>query len=321
MADPKVRPPSVSGDVAASWAVPGADGLPLRVYRWRGATGRRPAVLWGHANGFAAGAYAPLLDELARSVDVYAADLRAHGGSADPGGDYDRALTADRLAIDLIAVTRAVHVDAPTRPLHFAAHSASGLGALRMGAVFGHAPFASMTLFEPPLAPTPDQPLHADAAMVASILSARAMKRRRSLPEPDAFAASLAGRDAFSRWRPDMLAAFVRATLTPDTADATGGGWRLACPPEAEAAVYRMTVDSSTFKALADFTAPVLFVESDPAMPGVAPSWATKAQGVAAAQAPRGRLERIVGASHMMPFERPEAVLQIILNQIAISCP
>lgn len=301
--------------MAESWTVAGADGLPIRLYAWNSNQGRRQAVLWGHANGFAAGAYAPMLDELAAAVDVYAYDLRAHGGSGDPGPDYDRGMAADRLALDLahtVAAVRRRHAG----PLHFAGHSASGLGALRMGAVFGHAPFRSMTLFEPPLAPTPEHALHAGAAAVGELLANRALKRKRNLPDPESFARGLATRPAFDRWRPDMLRAFATSTLI-EAAD--GDGWRLRCPPEAEAATYRMTLDCSTFAALAHFNRPIRFVESDPGLDGVAPSWATTAQAVAARQAPKGRLSRIEGASHMMPFERPDAVRQTVTAAIANS--
>ncbi|MEQ9123852.1 MAG: alpha/beta fold hydrolase, partial [Alphaproteobacteria bacterium] len=145
----EARAPTVDPGRAESRAGAGADGRPVRVYAWRNVSGRRPVLLWGHANGFAAGAYVRLLDRLAESFDVFAADLRGHGGSADPGPDYDRAMTADRLALDLVAVTAAVRRRTLAQPIHFAGHSVSGLSALRMGAVHGHAPFASMTLFEP----------------------------------------------------------------------------------------------------------------------------------------------------------------------------
>ena len=189
----------------------------------------------------------------------------------------------------------------------------SGLGVLRAGAVFGQSPFVSITLFEPPLAPTPDHLLHGDAAMLGAVLAGRALKRRQVLPDPESFGASLAERDAFARWRPDMLNAFVHATLIPAS---DGNGWRLRCPPEAEAAGYRMTMDTGTFAALRYFDRPILFVESDLEIQGVAPSWATKVQGIAARQAPQGRLQRIPKTSHMMPFERPEAIVEIITSQI-----
>lgn len=310
------RLPSVPADHAESWMTPGADNLPIRLYRWKGAGNGRPAVLWGHANGFAAGAYTPFLDALAETFDVFAMDLRAHGGSAIPDTEFDAAMSADRFALDLLAAVQSIRQRAPAARLHFAGHSASGLGALRLGAVFGHAPFVSMTLFEPPLAPSPDYPLHAAAAALGETLAQRALRRKQSLPSPTDFAAGLADRPAFNRWDRTMLDAFAAATLTPAE---DGKNWRLRCPPAAEAAVYRMTMDTSTFTALAGFDRPILFVESDPEMQGVAPSWATKAQGAAARQAPKGRLARIARTSHMMPFERPDAVADIVRGEIANS--
>lgn len=102
------RAPSVPDDLAERRVVAGAGGLELSVYGWRANTGRRPALFWGHANGFAAGAYAPMLTKLAGRMDVFAADLRAHGGSADPGGAYDAAMSPDNFAFDLVATTAAV---------------------------------------------------------------------------------------------------------------------------------------------------------------------------------------------------------------------
>jgi pimeloyl-ACP methyl ester carboxylesterase len=312
----KNRTASVDTSFARNWIVSGADNISLRAYGWHSNTGRRPGLFWGHANGFSAGAYSPMLNQLARDFDIFAADLRAHGGSADPGGNYDRMITADRLAIDMISVIKSVREHSPLQPLHFAAHSMSGLAGLRMGAIFGLSPFRSMTLFEPPLVPTPDFTLHDEAVSVGHLLSVRATKRKQVLPSPEKFAEMLSERPGFCNWRPEMLKAFVNSTLEPkDDSD----GFKLRCPAEAEAAGYRLTMDTSTFAALKRFNRPIVFVESDPSTQGPAPSWATMAQGVAAKQAPKGRLDRINGTSHMMPFENPEAVIKRIHESIASS--
>lgn len=320
----KTRAPTVSVDIADDWAVIGADGVAIRCYSWRTNTRQRPALIWGHANGFSAGAYAPLLSTLAETLDIYAYDLRAHGGSEDPvddpTGDYDRIMTTDRLAMDFQAVIEGVRARSPIQPLHFAGHSASCLAALRLAGAFGQAPFRSMTMFEPPMAPTPDHALHAAAGVLGHVLSGRALKRKRILPAPADFADMLSKREAFARWRPDMLRAFTEATMTPDEhSGENSNGWRLRCAPEAEAAVYRTTMDCSTFRALQYCTRPILFVESDPTVQGVAPSWATRVQALAANQAPQGSLKRIDQTSHMMPFERPEAVIAIVQEAVAIS--
>ena len=54
-----------------------ADGARLPVYGLRGPKGA-PALLFGHANGLAAGSYAPWLARLARSAQVFAFDARGH---------------------------------------------------------------------------------------------------------------------------------------------------------------------------------------------------------------------------------------------------
>jgi pimeloyl-ACP methyl ester carboxylesterase len=317
------RAPSVPSDIAEDWVVEGQGGVGIRCYGWRSNTGGRPSLVWGHANGFSAGAYTPILNELAEDLDVYAYDMRCHGGSedpvSDPDGDYDAIMTTDCLALDFLAVIDAIRRRSFRWPLHFAGHSASCLATLRLAGALGHAPFQTMTMFEPPMAPTPDHALHAAAGVLGEVLSRRATKRKRHLPAPEAFAASLADRDAFARWRPDMLEAFTEATLRPDNDPANTQGWTLRCEPAAEAAVYRTTMDCSTFKALSACTRPILFVESDPTIQGVAPSWATRVQALSAAQAPKGSLARIDQTSHMMPFERPEAVLEMITNAVACS--
>lgn len=319
----KDRAPSVPEALAENWFVEGAGGVGIRCYGWRANTGDRPALVWGHANGFSAGAYAPILSELAKTLDVFAYDLRCHGGSEDPvddaAGDYDRVMTADCLALDFMAVVDSIRLRSFYQPLHFAGHSASCLAALRLAGAFGHAPFETMTMFEPPMAPTPDHMLHGAASVLGDVLSKRALKRKRHLPAPADFAASLAKRDAFARWRPDMMQAFAEATMQPDDDPANASGWTLRCEPAAEAAVYRMTMDCSTFRALKSCERPILFVESDPTIQGVAPSWATRVQSLAAAQAPKGSLARIDQTSHMMPFERPDAVLAMITNAVAHS--
>lgn len=316
----KERAPSVPGELADNWFIEGAGDVSIRCYSWRTNTNNRPAVIWGHANGFSAGAYAPILSELAKTLDVFAYDLRCHGGSEDPvedpEGDYDRIMTADCFALDFLSVIDSIRLRNIHQPLHFAGHSASCLAALRLAGAFGHAPFQTMTMFEPPMAPTPDHMLHGAASMLAEGLSNRALKRKRHLPAPAEFAANLVEREAFARWRPDMLQAFVEATMRPDENPAHKGGWTLRCEPAAEAAVYRMTMDCSTFRALKSCGRPILFVESDPTIQGVAPSWATRVQSLAAAQAPKGSLARIDRTSHMMPFERPDAVLALIKKAI-----
>ena len=305
------RPPSIPKSAADARWVEGADGLRLRLYRVNGPVRDGPVLLWGHANGFAAGSYLPWLQRAAGHMTVYAFDARGHGGSDVPPEPYTATCGADALALDLHALAAVVRAEIrPERPLHFAAHSFTGLAALRLGCVFGEIPWASATLFEPPLSPTPDYPAHAVAAELADVLVNGALRRRPDWDSPDAFTARLSGSTAFAAWDADMMRAHGQAILHPK---ADGGGCMLACPPAIEAAGYRMTMNTSTFRFADRFDCPTTFIASQPAGEGATPSWAALVQGLAAARVPGARLVRMPDCGHMMLFEKPDECLAELL--------
>src|SRR5260370_39984514 len=68
---------------AAAFSVATPDGAVLPVYAF-GGPAHAPGLLFGHANGLAAGSYAPWLRELARALRIFAFDARGHGGSRWP---------------------------------------------------------------------------------------------------------------------------------------------------------------------------------------------------------------------------------------------
>jgi len=304
------RQPSLAPDTADAFPVQAADGPTLRAYALPAADDGLPALLWGHANGFAAGSYTPLLRMLGARFRVFAYDARGHGGSDVPPPPFPHTLHIDRYARDLDAVAGAVRARIGDAPLYFASHSFSGVAALRLGAVFGSAPWAGITVFEPPLTPTPDLPNNAIAISKSKGLSEMARRRRRRWPSPDAYAESLAGRSAYAAFRPDMLRAHCHATLQP-TAE---GDWELACPPEVEMATYATVLNFSTFHNLPNFPLPVHFVAGDPAPADGPPSWAALVQAEAAARVRKGRLTVLTGTGHMMPFERPEECRDIVFD-------
>ncbi len=295
-------------ETAADWRwVEGAGGSRLRLYRLQGPVASRPVLLWGHANGFAAGSYLPWLKQAARHVSVYAFDARGHGGSDVPPEPYSTTCGADALAMDLAALVSVVRAEiGPDRPLHFAAHSFTGLAALRLGGVFGQIPWATVTLFEPPLAPTPDYPAHAAAAEMAEVLVGGALRRRLDWDSPEAFVERLAGSQAFAAWDAEMMRAHGDAVLHPQ---AGGQGFTLACPPAVEAAGYRMTMNTSTFRYANRFHCPTTFVAGQPPGEGATPSWAALVQGLAAQRVPDARLVCMPDCGHMMLFEKPDDCL------------
>ncbi|MFN4087707.1 MAG: alpha/beta fold hydrolase, partial [Alphaproteobacteria bacterium] len=247
---------SIPDAAAEALTVPARDGLALRLYRLRRGRPDAPVLLWGHANGFAAGSYLPFLQELEEHVRVFAFDARGHGGSERPPAPFAETLHLDRYAEDVGLHLMRVREAVGDAPLFFAAHSFSGVAALRLGAIRGIAPWRAVVLFEPPLVPTPEHPEHAVAMATGRALVAGAQRRRRRWADPAAFAESLGRRVPYANFRPDMLEAHCRASLRP-TGD---GDFELCCAPEVEMATYDAVDDFTTFSALPSFPCPVHYV-------------------------------------------------------------
>src|SRR5262249_54167429 len=72
---------SIPDAAAETIGVEGHRGQRLRLYRLRASRAGAPVVLFGHACGFAAGAYLPWLTPLCDFAEVFAYDARGHGGS------------------------------------------------------------------------------------------------------------------------------------------------------------------------------------------------------------------------------------------------
>lgn len=305
-------PPSIPDAAAESVPIAAADGVGLRLYRLRSGRENRPVLLWGHANGFSAGSYLPLLEELSSHFQVFAFDARGHGGSQRPPDPLDGTLHIDRYTDDLRLHTMRVRDLAGDAPLFYAAHSFSGVAALRLGAIQGIMPWRAVVLFEPPLVPTPDHPEHAIAAKTGRDLMAGAARRRRRWADPATYAASLGKRIPYANFRPDMLQAHCHATLRP----APEGDCVLACEPEVEMTTYAAVDNFSTFEALPRFACPVHFVASEPAVPPAPPSWAALVQRLAADRLPGARLTKMDGAGHMMTFEKPAECRDILLETL-----
>ncbi len=269
-----------------------ADGVRLALHHHGGKQGA-PPLLWGHANGFAAHCYAPLLDLLARDFDVWAWDARGQGMSDLPDG----------APIDLGAVTAdaalalgAVRATTGALP-HAATHSFSGVAMLHAATTLGLG-FASLTCFEPPFL-LPDQAVDEEAGHIARVNGT--LRRRADWSSPESLATRLAATSGFALVPPDALAVLADAILKPRP----GGGFTLRCAPATEAAIYRAMWDTAPLLALRPLAAPLRFVMSD-AAPPAPPSPARRATPEAAA-ACRAPLLEIAGTSHLLALERPQA--------------
>ncbi len=311
---------SIPDDIAEAIPVAGTDGFRLALYHLRASRRDGPVLLVGHACGFAAGAYLPLLQRLAEHADVFAFDARGHGGS-DSRPEPLSLYSIDPYALDLSTIGRAVTARTNGRPIHFAGHSLNAAAMLRLGSLyrteFDTSPWRSVVAFEPPIFPTSDTPGYAELITQDNKTIAGAKRRRRDWVSPQAFAEALTGRSVFRGIGPDYMLAYANSVLRP-----VNDGYTLACTPEIEAATFENCSTDTTFRALPDFPADVSvhIVGGDPAEPTKA--WMTVFAPEMARRAgwgtqPRRNFTTIAGCGHLMVQQDPQTTFAIIRDSLA----
>jgi pimeloyl-ACP methyl ester carboxylesterase len=292
--------------------VPAPDGALLALYSLAGPA-RGPGLLVAHANGFAAGSYAPWLRLFAKTHRVFAYDARGHGATSWPAGPLDVVLHVDRFADELAAVAAAVASHLGGAPLYFIGHSLGAATYLRLAARSAASLFASAVLFEPPVFPSASAAHHAEAASKQQPLIERSAQRRAHWESPDALYRLLAMRGMFQRFRPDMLAAHCRATLRP----LPEGGYTLACPPAVESSIFRGHRTADTWDRLPSIRQPIHLVSSDAMAPER--SWVSAVLPEMAARIPGASLDVIPDTGHMLIFEVPEACHDLALARFGLA--
>lgn len=302
----------VPAELAQAFSVATPSGLAVRAYAWRETpAGAAPALLWGHANGFNAGCYVPFLSRLAGHFQVFAFDARGHGASDAPLEDFDRHYVMDNFATDLNAVVEAVrHKLGDERPLHYASHSLGGVAALLLDGRFGVRPFASMTLFEPPVYPPASHRFIERARKTPPLFAAWAARRQTRFADRAALRAAAAKIVTYANFTPEMLAAYIAAAAY-DTAE---GGIELFCPGLAEAAVYRNNPPSQVFLAAVKAQTRTLIFSSDPALVDAGHVWAPPVLADLAQQMPDAHYRAMPGCGHLMVQENPGACVAAILE-------
>lgn len=283
-----------------------SDGAVLPVYRLAGPADAKP-LLFAHANGMAAGSYAPWLKRLARHVSVFAFDARGHGDARWPEGPLETVFSVDRMVEDLAAVASAVAARSDFTPFPYVGHSLGGASALRLAAAGRAIHLAPLVIFEPPIFPPEGTPTRADALEKQARLIAGTLKRRTHWPSPKAFAERLKARGMFQRFAPAMLEAHVQATLRP----ALEGGYRLRCPPEIESFIFRSHAEAPSWEKLPPIQARIELIGGDPAVPDN--DWISGALPAMAAAFPDGRLTQVSGAGHLLISEQPDECARFVL--------
>ena len=259
-----------------------------------------PPLLFAHANGFCASAYARTLTALGDQFDVFALDQRGHGRSrlpADPAGHRDWRIFAEDIARALAAIEARFE---PNAPWTLAGHSLGGTASLMAA---GDAErVRAVRLIDPVLLPfprwlarTPLWPLFA-ARMP---LVRGALSRRARWPSRGDALAGYRDKPLFRRWAGGVLEDYLADGVIEDET-----GARLACAPAWEAANFAAQGHDPWAPARAYLARP----DADLSIL-VAERASTASRSAQRRLARLGaRIDQAAGAGHLIPMERPDAV-------------
>jgi len=288
------------------FAVTAPDGAVLPIYEFKGPASA-PTLLFGHANGFPTGAYAPWLKELAKHVHVFAHDARGNGASLWPAGPLDQVFHAERLADDLRLVAEAVTARLGGSAPAYLGHSLGSASALDL-AIEGRLPrFTALMLIDPPVYPSARAKSHDEAVRMHARLLAVTRKRRADWPSVEAFCERLKSSiGVFAKFPDAMLKAYGQAALKPKPE----GGFTLCCPPEVEHVIYEAHRVSGSWDKLGRVSAAIELVGADPHRPDH--DWIANAIAEMAQAMPHAHLTVLEGAGHLMISEEPERLLALV---------
>jgi pimeloyl-ACP methyl ester carboxylesterase len=233
--------------------------------------------------------------------DIFAVDQRGHGRTtlaAEPQGHRSMALFGD----DLRRIKAALAPYISGRAFILAGHSLGGVAAAKAAA--GDETVAAIRLIEPVAMPdawnavaaTPLWPLIAPHVPLV-----RAAARRRSRwPDRQAVLDSYARKPFFAGWESGVLADYLEDGIVEEV-----GGVRLACAPAWEAANFAAQAND-LWGAVAQAQAPVSVLAARH------PSSTVPGSAVARFRRLGARIERVDGATHLIPFENPARAAQFL---------
>ena len=252
-----------------------------------------------HATGFHGFTYRPLIERIPADVDVHAVDLRGHGGSRDLG-DLEAFEAWDVYVDDLVR-----WLDAQPAPAILAGHSVGGTVSLLASAQRPEK-VSGLLLLEPVIVP-------GWAAMIIRMLRALrvpfetplavgAARRKARFESHGAAMARYEGRGAFATWPREFLAAYVAEGFVPAT---EGDGVELACAPAWESRSFSLT-PIRPLRGLSPLPFPTTVLAGAEKGSTCSPS----AQRALRRTLRDVRVVRAEGATHFLPMEQPERVLE-----------
>ncbi len=252
------------------------------------------AVHFAHATGFNANTYAPLLESLDPTIDVYAMDARGHGLSKAPANP--RTLRTWKPYVrDLASL-----VGTMPRPTVLVGHSMGGTVSLEIAAT--HPKWvAGLILVDPVLAP-PSMGWWLPAARAVGWtrrlpIAQAAAKRRMEFSSKQAAVDNFEGKGAFRTWPRTWIEAYVEGGTVP-----IASGVRLSCDRKWESRTFAAAT-ARPFAHVKRLRCPTTLIAHESSGPPLS----EESCRAFMRERPATRLVKL-DASHFIPMERPEIV-------------
>lgn len=226
-----------------------------------------PRLVVSHGNGLAAAGYQSFWARLLNDYQVVLLDFRGHGRS-DSGDIQNHSWP--QLEQDFETIMRGISNELGERTTFGAFHSLSAIVSVSHARRFGM-PFERIVLFDPPIIPAQDHPLHQAHIDEMLGLAQRVAKRRVQFDDWKELANQFRRNGMYARCLPVACDEMGRALLR-QTVDGGAEIWRLSCPPEYEAKIFASNYDTTLWPWLPTLGDRLKLVCADPDVPGVQPS-------------------------------------------------
>ena len=254
-----------------------------------------PIVLL-HATGFHARCWDKIIHQLPSNAPIFAIDALCHGksDSIDPPYHWHRfaEYTEDVITeLGLSNITIVGH--------SFGGHVATLLAASKPDR------FKQLLLLDPVIG----NPDHIKLWQSAASFGNPVAKRRNQWSSPNELIEKLGRKPPFNNWDKDVLRDYCEFGLTQ-----TNDGYKLACPPACEAAIYGIVGVEKTYAKLADIKTPTFIIrarnriaEDSPMDFRPSPTW-----DKLVSQLPNAKEIHCTERSHFFPMEDPDFVAGLI---------
>ncbi len=253
--------------------------------------GPGPDLVLVHATGFMPWLWHPIARALAKNFRVIAPYVCDHRNSDPYAGGLGWGLVAD----DLYQMCARLELQRP----RIVGHSMGAAVAALTEALHGPL-FERMILIEPIFLES--QVFQMQISPERHPMAAGALRRRDGWESEDEAFAYLRSKAMFKTWDEEILELYVRHGMIE-----SGGGLKLACAPEREAAMFMGAMHVDPWPLLPRVTCPTLLVEA-----ALSANRNFIDHQKVVEVLPRGEFKVMEGMGHLAPMDQPAAVGAVI---------